>query len=169
MTMMAASGEPARILVMISGPLIPGSRRSMRVMSGRCSVKAAIAAAPSPASATTFMSGSASMVVRRPTRTTGWSSTISTRIFFSAVVGSGIRTLRLLSGHGHGDLDPGPRPRPAVDGERSQALVPLPHSGQPDVPGLRPLGQRGIEAPAVVGHAEADPILLEGEGHLDAA
>ena len=56
---------------MVSGPLIPGMRRSMQGDVGVMVGEGGEAVGPSPASATTSMSGSASMMARRPTRTTG--------------------------------------------------------------------------------------------------
>src|SRR4051812_24364094 len=136
---------------MVSGPLIPGSRRSIKVMSGVCSANAVRAAAPSPASATTCRSGSASIMVRRPTRTTGWSSTMRMRIFFGPAAVSGIGNFQFLSCGRSGDLYAGSAARSALDGELAQSLGPLAHAHQPEVAGLDPLREGRVEAAPVVG------------------
>src|SRR5262245_21499919 len=61
-------------------PSVPGIRRSNSTTSGRYASAIETAASPSPASPTSSNSGSASNMPRSPSRTTGWSSTISRRI-----------------------------------------------------------------------------------------
>src|SRR6266853_629504 len=63
-----------------SMPSTPGMRMSIRTTSG-CSVRtASIAVGPSAASPTTSRSGWASRIIRKPARTSAWSSTMRTRI-----------------------------------------------------------------------------------------
>src|SRR4051794_23264415 len=134
---------------MVSGPLCPGMRRSISVMSGWWAANAAIAATPSPASATTSRSGSASIIVRSPIRTTGWSSTMRMRIFLVAA-GSGIGVLRLVLSRWNGHLDAGAVPGLALDGQLAQLGPPLAHAQQAEVAGLGALGGGRIEPPPVV-------------------
>src|SRR6266568_2480067 len=61
-------------------PSIPGIRKSIKVMSGRCLFQSSAACCPSPVSATTSMSASCLMIATRPSRTTVWSSATRTRI-----------------------------------------------------------------------------------------
>ena len=71
-------------------PSMPGSLRSRRTTSGAISAASASAVAPSPASPATSIPSCTSSSTRRPRRTTGWSSTISTFIgpVFGTVIGS---------------------------------------------------------------------------------
>src|SRR5215207_970583 len=92
-----------------------------------------MAAGPSPASATTSMSGSASMRARRPMRISGWSSTTSTRIFGSDIGGSP-RCKRQRQPH------LGPGAGPAVDHQLgTQAAGPLLHAHDAEVAFARTL------------------------------
>src|SRR5438094_887985 len=61
-------------------PSTPGIRMSISTTSGRSVRTASIAADPSPASPTTSRSGCASRIMRKPARTSAWSSTIRTLI-----------------------------------------------------------------------------------------
>src|SRR6185295_6588121 len=61
-------------------PSMPGIRKSINVMSGRCFFQSSAACCPSPVSATTSMSASCLMIATRPSRTTVWSSATRTRI-----------------------------------------------------------------------------------------
>src|SRR6266850_5679188 len=61
-------------------PSMPGIRKSINVMSGRCCFQSSAACCPSPVSATTSMSASCLMIATRPSRTTVWSSATRTRI-----------------------------------------------------------------------------------------
>src|SRR5437764_2446662 len=63
-----------------SMPSTPGMRMSINTTSGRSVRTASIAADPSPASPTTSRSGCASRIIRKPARTSAWSSTIRTLI-----------------------------------------------------------------------------------------
>ncbi|MDQ0771710.1 hypothetical protein QF026_000176 [Streptomyces aurantiacus] len=69
-------------------PSVLGIRRSMRITSGRRRSPAETASAPSAASPTTSKRGSAPNMPRSPSRTTGWSSTISSEINFRSRQGS---------------------------------------------------------------------------------
>jgi hypothetical protein len=59
---------------------MPGMRMSSSTTSGTVSVTTRTPAAPSAASPTTSMSGSAASTMRRPVRTIAWSSTRTTRM-----------------------------------------------------------------------------------------
>src|SRR5262245_28023794 len=94
------------------------------------------------------MSGSASMMARRPTRTTRWSSTIRTRIFvFSDMA------LPVLAGALRRDRDRDLRPLSgaALHRQLAQAGGPLADAQQTEVSGPGPGGLVGVEAPPVVG------------------
>ena len=66
---MRASGNSLRIACTVSVPLMPGSRRSISVTSGRWVRYSARACSPLEASAQTTMSGSSAMMLARPIRT----------------------------------------------------------------------------------------------------
>src|SRR5256885_9252093 len=127
-------------------------------MSGGCWARAARAVGPSPASATTSMSGSWPSMARRPTRTTLWSSTMRTRIF------SGITQVLEADGH----LDGGSLSRMALQAEAPEQRRPLAHPHQTEVTGLAAGGGLGIEPRPVVGHHHGDGPFPVGEAHLDA-
>jgi hypothetical protein len=59
---------------------MPGMRRSIRITSGRTASASRSAWEPSAASPTTEKSGSAANMPLSPSRTTGWSSAISSLI-----------------------------------------------------------------------------------------
>ncbi|SCE47859.1 hypothetical protein GA0115252_152712 [Streptomyces sp. DfronAA-171] len=63
-----------------STPSIRGMRMSMSTTSGWSARTWSSACTPSPASPTTATSGSASRIIRKPVRSSGWSSTRRTRI-----------------------------------------------------------------------------------------
>ena len=71
---------PARSVRVASSPSSLGMRMSKRHTSGFSRRASDTATTPSGASATTSMSGWASMMARNPARTISWSSAISTRI-----------------------------------------------------------------------------------------
>ena len=78
--MKRAAGETWRMRRMVSTPLMPGSRRSIMVMSGwreRCN---AIASSPFPAWPTQAISLQEAMSAAMPIRIMGWSSTMRMRI-----------------------------------------------------------------------------------------
>src|SRR5881394_2021127 len=64
-------------------PSMPGIRKSINVMSGRCFFQSSAACCPSPVSATTSMSASCLIMATRPSRTTVWSSATRTRMAFA--------------------------------------------------------------------------------------
>src|ERR1041385_9030673 len=64
-------------------PSMPGIRKSINVISGRCFFQSSAACCPSPVSATTSMSASCLMIATRPSRTTVWSSATRTRMTFA--------------------------------------------------------------------------------------
>ena len=61
-------------------PSVPGIRTSMSTTSGPSAATWATAWSPSAASPTTCRSGSISRIIRKPARTSAWSSTIRTPI-----------------------------------------------------------------------------------------
>lgn len=63
-----------------SMPSVPGILMSSSATSGASRRTASIAPAPSPASATTSMSGWASRIIAKPLRTSSWSSATTTWI-----------------------------------------------------------------------------------------
>src|SRR5262249_10410762 len=81
-TMIRALGNSVRIEIMVSMPLMSGSLRSIRVTSGLFLRKYSIASRPVETWATTFISGCLSITLALPSRTSGWSSTLKTRILF---------------------------------------------------------------------------------------
>src|SRR5215207_2418934 len=147
--MTRASAWRSMITAVASGPSRPGMRRSIKVTSGWQWKKACTASRPSAASATTRMSGCWLIRLRRPTRTIGWSSAISTRIR----VGSD-RT----GPHHHGDGGPltglagDVHPGPDVAGPFAQA-------GQAEV-------TPGLGAVASLVRLEALPVVAYGQRHL---
>ena len=74
------SGRSARMALAACSPSIPGIWTSMKMRSASASLAAATASSPLPASATISMSEAAARAERSPSRVTGWSSTIMTRI-----------------------------------------------------------------------------------------
>ena len=75
----SATSGPASCRV-ASMPSMPGIRMSSRQTSGRSSRARATASRPSAASPITSMPGWASRIMRRPVRTSSWSSATSTRM-----------------------------------------------------------------------------------------
>ena len=69
-----------------SMPFVPARRTSISVTSGRRWRNATIASGAVAATATRRMSGWALMIVVRPSRKTGWSSTLRIEIGFGAVL-----------------------------------------------------------------------------------
>src|SRR5665213_1094997 len=78
--MKAEEGNSFRMVRMASTPPMTGMRRSINVMSGRCSRNICTASSPFAACPATDMPGSLLMIAARPRQTTGWSSAIRTRI-----------------------------------------------------------------------------------------
>src|SRR6185369_3161154 len=72
--MMRASGNSCRILPMASTPLITDMRRSIKVMSGRCSRYSSTACCPFTPCALTSISATVLMSETNPCLTTAWSS-----------------------------------------------------------------------------------------------
>ena len=77
---MRASGNSLRMAIIASMPLMSGSRMSMSVTSGRCSRNSWMASRPVEAWATISMSGWLLMTAAMPSRRSGWSSTLKTRM-----------------------------------------------------------------------------------------
>ena len=84
-----ASGYSFLISIRADVPSIPGKRRSINVRSGRCWRNIAIASFPFVACETKSMSVCEAMIVLRPSRNTGWSSTLKIRIGFGRSKGRG--------------------------------------------------------------------------------
>src|SRR3990172_5021907 len=78
--MTSVSGSSPRIASVAATPSITGISRSIRITSGRSSLALLSACAPSSASPTTSSSESSARNIRKPWRTTLWSSAIRTRI-----------------------------------------------------------------------------------------
>src|SRR5258708_21600488 len=78
------SGSSSLMARVVSRPLMPGMRTSIRARSGRRRRQRANASWPSGASATTSRPGAPVSMLRRPARASSWSSTISTRADRSA-------------------------------------------------------------------------------------
>src|SRR5262245_19627574 len=90
--------------------------------------------------------------VRSPSRTTAWSSAISTR---------------MASASGDLEADSGPRARSRVDREPSaQAPCPLLHRRQPEAAGAQ-LGLAGVEALAVVVDLQNEAAVASLQPHVD--
>src|SRR5579862_2989742 len=133
-TIKRALGLSARIRRMVSTPLIPGSRKSIKVMSGLCWRWSSIASSPFPAWATQTISGDDPTRVAIPIRIMGWSSTIRMRmeampnyIFDTEIAsetervrrGSGYRDL--IAGNGDGQSCPLIQPGPDFDASAKTA------------------------------------------------
>src|SRR5919108_697091 len=82
--MILVSGLFSRIWRVAWIPFIPGIRTSMNTMSGLVSETTWMASSPDAASPTTSISSARLNAVRSPSRVTGWSSTMRTRISPSA-------------------------------------------------------------------------------------
>src|SRR6266568_2195572 len=68
-------------------PSVPGIRISIRTTSGACRPARSTASSPSPASATTVRSSSVSRIMRKPRRSSGWSSASRTEMLTRACPG----------------------------------------------------------------------------------
>src|SRR5581483_3457105 len=144
-----ASGNSAVSAAVASAPLMPGRRRSMMTTVGRCLRKAASAASPVPASATTSISGSTFREAESPIRTMKWSSTTRIRIGFEVF----IRDWRFVERNVY--CDGRPVSWLALDLESgSHRLGPLAHIQQTKVSDAGYFA--GREALAIVTDAETD-------------
>src|SRR5262245_39337146 len=120
---------------MASTPSSCGITRSISTTSGRSRSASSTAWRPSAASPTTSIPSWRSRNVRSPSRTTAWSSAISTR---------------MTSASGHLEAHSRSRARSRVDREPpAQAARPLLHRRQPEAAGAE-LGLAGVEPVAVV-------------------
>src|SRR5215469_12487922 len=84
--MIRASGNSPWIWLIASMPFRSGIWRSIKVTSGRCERYFSTASRPLDASATSFISASPLISAAMPSRSRGWSSTVSTRISLGMVV-----------------------------------------------------------------------------------
>src|SRR4051794_1166974 len=131
--------------------LPPGIVRSSVITSGARAPAWARASRLLEASPTTSISACALIIVRRPARTTEWSSTTSTRIL----------AISFLPQRDARD-DPGPAVRPGIDGQASsQEGGALAHAGQAELSAGAHVPD--LEAAAVVFHAH----LHAGRSPLD--
>src|SRR5213594_2245020 len=151
--MTLVSGRASRMVRQASTPLPSGSRMSMTMTSGFALAAVSMASAVVPASPTTSMSLWRPISVRRPSRTTSWSSTSITRI-----CGSAIRFLHRRQLHAY--LRPAARlalnPERAADGERALAHV---------VQSVAARARLEVEADAVVRDEQDDAAVLLEEMH----
>ena len=121
--------QPARTsLAVASIPSSSGILMSISTTSGSSRRACASAWPPLAASPTTRRSGSASSIIRRPSRTRSWSSTIRTLITTAPAAGATER-----QPGAHGEPAAGPRPGAQLAAEHRH---PLAHPGQP-VPAAR--------------------------------
>src|ERR1700694_2680764 len=144
---------------MAAMPSPSGISRSIRTTSGSTLAATARAVSPPSASPTTSMSGWSSRNARRPSRTTAWSSTSSTRM--------GSATGHLGAG-GEEDADRGPGAAVALDRKGGVDVGgALAHRCQAH--GAKGPGQLfGVEARALVGHNQLGAGFAVAEDNFDA-
>ena len=149
----------ARMRRVASMPSTPGIRTSMSTMSGRVDATRLTASAPSSASPTTSRSGSVSRIIRRPRRTSAWSSAMRTVeppdvVHAGAAVGSTATSSNPPSARG-------PRPqRPSVDRDAlAHTDEPVPASGVDTHVGVAVTGDARPRL------ADAGPVIDDLEPH----
>src|SRR4051794_10468231 len=152
--MTRAAGRRRRSSRIAPTPSRRGMTRSMRITSGLRRSASRTAASPSPASPTISMPSCSARNVRRPSRTTSWSSTTSTLMALSAT--------RRLQAHGGAASRRGVDAQPPAESPRS-----LLHRRQPEPPRAQ-LGVARVEAGAVVGDLEDEATVARAEPHRDA-
>src|SRR5689334_3540119 len=140
----AVFGLARRIRRAASIPFIPGMATSIMTTSGECSAVICTHSRPSPASATTDMSGCRSSSARRPSRTMVWSSASKMRIGMD------------LDGPEIGERKLGPNGRPQAELRvnrqfAAQTAYALLHAEQTEA------AHRFL--------IEADAVVLDGEQH----
>src|SRR3954447_7968830 len=169
-TRIRVAGQRARICLIASMPSSRGMTRSSRTTSGSVRATSSTASAPSAASPTTSTSSWSSRNVRRPWRTTAWSSASATRIVTRACARSRRRQWSIYDALSSlACVQPHARPHVGrrVDAqgaaERAGALL---HRRQAEPPSAH-LGRRRVEADAVVDHLEGEPAVAGVEGHVD--
>src|SRR3990172_6852760 len=167
-----------RAMILISGfcclmwrvasmPLIPGMARSIMMMSGLSLPTISAAPCPLAASPTTSMSGSASRIALRPSRTMGWSSASSTRILLAMSCPHCGQGVYLDLHH-----DVGPLPHPGADAEgTSHKGGPLLHAHQAQgaLPAIGAEIGVHIEAPAIVLHRHPYLVAIPLKPYPDCA
>lgn len=130
---------------MAATPPPPAIRRSIRTTSGSSRATRSTPATPSGASPRTRNPGSESNMPRRPSRTTGWSSTttsVMTRAESSAMAGQPYWSSAVPDqGHPGADRRTAPRFRLHLDGARD-AFGAGPHAAEPELPAPRRRGPR---------------------------
>src|SRR6266571_720732 len=153
-------GNSLRMALMVSTPFNPGMRRSIRVTSGRCWRYNCCASSPLRASATSDMSGSVPIMVAKPSRTTGWSSTTMMRIAAAPVIRGRLSC--------HGDLDHDLRPLAGTAEQAelaAQVLHALADAGEAEVAGGALRRLLHVESAPVVAHAQPHERLAEAQLH----
>src|SRR5690606_38195453 len=161
------AGQRERMTRHASMPLPPGMRMSIMTTSGCVSATTCSASAADPASPTTSKSATRFSSVFSPSRTTSWSSTMTTLIAFtltplhfraqcSTVVRLRLVRLPRPPRQRHRHRHRRPPPRFAVDVHvRSHQLSPLPNVAQP-LPG----------GPRLLLRLEAAPVVDDGKADL---
>src|SRR5437899_5416868 len=156
-------GNSRRIARMVSTPLSPGMRRSMSVTSGRCCRNSRIASCPSRASATSAMSGSVAIMLPKPSRTIGWSSTITMRMVPCSPMDGLASSHRDFHDQLHAFSLAAEKAQLAA-----QVLHPFPDAGQAEVIGRGPVGGGfHVEPAPVVAHAQAHAAITVEQVHGD--
>src|SRR5512133_1190305 len=151
----AVLGQEARMRRVASIPFMFGMAMSMTTTSGSYSSARRTLSRPSPASATTAISGCFSSRARSPSRTTVWSSASSMRMGIFLVLGGPLQRQC-------GDDGRSP-PRLRFDGEpAAEASNALLHAEQAEA-----ADDAGVEAVAVVAHAAADAAGLPAHLYFD--
>ena len=170
--MVVPGGSSARRLV-ASTPSMIGIRMSMTMTSGRSSAAAIERVPPIAASPTTSISSSSARIIRKPVRTSSWSSTSRTRTLMQALAVSSIgrcavtrkpirRRMRreCAAEHGH-SLTHADSPRPSCSGSTTEAA-----------PGPRSSSIGDVERAWPIAHGDARPAAARmlqrvREGLLD--
>src|SRR5436190_1330573 len=148
------SGRASRMVRHASTPLPSGNRMSMTMTSGLVLAAVSIASAVVAASPTTSISLWRPISVRRPSRTTSWSSTSITRVCVSAIPLHYRR--RQLEAYSRAAAGLALNAKRAADGERALAHVVQPVAG-------RTLLE--VKADAVVRDQQDDAAVLVEETH----
>src|SRR5262249_33170978 len=146
-----APGPRWRSSRIASPPSSFGITRSMSTTAGRSSSASATASAPSEASPTISIPGCSSRKLRSPSRSTAWSSAMTTRI------GSDIEMHGRAFAFGRADLEPAADP-----------LRPLLHRRQPE-PACAQLDGLRVEAAAAVDDVEREVAVVAAQPDHDAA
>src|SRR5690606_36101709 len=147
---------------MASTPPPPGMRRSMRITSGSSAAARSSASTPSAASPSTRKPAADANMPRRPSRTTGWSSTTS-RETVGCPGASVMADQRYASRHRR------PQSRLGLDAEGpGDAFGAGPHAVEAESARAGAGGADArVEAASVVADVEGDRVAHVGEGDAD--